>query len=69
MNEHIIEAIGKAKIVIKDGKVVEVGEPEIDYCPLFHKHRNMETLTKEAIKDNIEFRIKDFLECVPHKEK
>ena len=68
MDEHIIEAIGKAKIVIKDGKVVEVGEPEIDYCPLFHKHRNMETLTKEAIKDNIEFRIKDFGMCTPQRE-
>jgi hypothetical protein len=39
MDEHIIEAMGKSKIVIRNGKVVEVGDSKIDYCPLFHKHR------------------------------
>ena len=37
MDEHVIEALGRAKITIKDGKVVDVGEPMIEYCPLFHK--------------------------------
>ena len=39
MDEHIIEALGKTRVRIKDGKVVEVGEPKIDYCPIFDKYR------------------------------
>ena len=38
---HIMEALGRAKVVVKNGKVVEVGEPLIKYCPLFAKHRNI----------------------------
>lgn len=63
MGEHIIEALGKSKIVIKDGKVVSVEDPIIDYCPLFDKYRGIKKLTKESIKENIEFRIKDFGMC------
>jgi hypothetical protein len=33
-DEHIIEAIGRCRIVIRDGKVVEVGEAVIKDCPL-----------------------------------
>ena len=55
-----MEALGKSKVVVKNGKVVEVGEPLIRYCPLFAKHRGMDELNKETIKKNIEFRIKDF---------
>ena len=65
MDEHIIEAMGKAKVIIKDGKVIEVGEPLIEYCPLFHKHRGIEKLDKESIKENMQFRIDDFGMCSP----
>lgn len=68
MDEHVIEAMGKARIVIKDGKVVEVGEPQIKYCPLFHKYRGIEELDSESIKENIEFRIADFGMCTPQRE-
>ena len=63
MNEHVMEALGKAKVVIKDGKVVEVGEPKIKYCPLFHKYRGIEEITPEAIQENMQFRIQDFGMC------
>ncbi len=63
MDEHVIEALGKARIVVKNGKVVEVGEPQINYCPLFDKYRGIKELTLEAIKENIEFRIQDFGMC------
>ena len=33
-DEHIIEAIGRCRVVIRDGKVVEVGEAMIKDCPL-----------------------------------
>lgn len=63
MDEHVIEALGKTKVRVKDGKVVEVGEPKIDYCPIFDKYRGIKELTPENVKDNIQFRIKDFGMC------
>lgn len=63
MDEHVIEALGKAKVKVKNGKVVEVGEPKIDYCPIFDKYRGIKEFTPEAIKENIEFRIEEFGMC------
>ena len=63
MDKHVIEALGRAKITVQDGKVVDVGEPMIEYCPLFHKHRGIEKLTPEEIENNIQFRIDDFGMC------
>lgn len=63
MDEHIIDALGRSLVTIKDGKVVDITEPKVEYCPLFHHHRGIEELTKEAIKENIEFRIADFGMC------
>ncbi|XRP96814.1 methanogenesis marker 8 protein [Methanocaldococcus sp. 16A] len=60
MSRHVMEALGKAKVIVENGKVVEITEPEIKYCPLFAKHRGIKEITKESIKENIEFRIKDF---------
>ncbi|MBC7101072.1 MAG: DUF2099 family protein [Methanobacteriales archaeon] len=68
MDEHIIEALGRAKIIIKDGRIVSLGEPMIKYCPLFHKYRGIKELNKETIRENIEFRIRDFGMCTPERE-
>ena len=68
MDEHVIEALGKARVVVRDGKVVEVGEPKINYCPLFDKHRGIKEFTHDAIKENIEFRILDFGMCTPERK-
>ncbi|MDR3222601.1 MAG: DUF2099 family protein [Methanobrevibacter sp.] len=68
MDEHVVEAMGKTKILIRDGKVVEVGDPKIDYCPLFHKKRGIEKLNKDVVKENMEFRIADFGMCSPNRE-
>lgn len=65
MDEHVIEAMGKSKIHIKKGKVVEVSKPEIDYCPLFEKYRGIKKLDSDSITENIEFRIEDFGMCTP----
>lgn len=62
-DEHIIEALGKTRIVVRNGKVIEVGEPKIEYCPLFDKYRGIKKLTPESARENIEFRIKDFGMC------
>ena len=63
-----MEALGKAKVVIKDGKVVEVGEPKIKYCPLFHKYRGIEEITPETIQKNMQFRIDDFGMCTANRK-
>jgi len=68
VDEHVMEALGKAKVVIKDGKVVKVEEPLIDYCPLFHKYRGIEKLTPQVIKENMEFRIDDFGMCTSQRK-
>ncbi|MGB9937815.1 MAG: methanogenesis marker 8 protein [Methanobacterium sp.] len=68
MDEHVIEALGKARVVVRDGKVVEVGEPKINYCPLFDKYRGIKEITPETVKENIEFRIQDFGMCTPDRK-
>ena len=68
MSEHIIEALGKSKITIKDGEVIDVTEPEVEYCPLFDHHRGIKKLTKEVIAENIQFRIDDFGMCTPERQ-
>ena len=68
MSEHIIEALGLSRIIIKDGKVVSVSEPEVEYCPLFDHHRGIKKLTKEVIEKNIQFRIDDFGMCTADRQ-
>lgn len=63
MARHVMECLGKARVVIEDGKVLEVGEPQVKYCPLFEKYRGIKELTPEAIRENMEFRIKAFGMC------
>lgn len=64
----MIEALGKTRIVIEDGKIVEVGQPEIEYCPLFAKHRGIVEITPDVVRENIEFRIKDFGMCTSNRK-
>ena len=68
MSEHIIEALGLSQITIKNGKVVDVTEPEVEYCPLFDHHRGIKKLTPEIIENNIQFRIDDFGMCTPNRQ-
>ena len=68
MDKHVIEALGRARITVRDGKVVDVGEPKIEYCPLFHKHRGIEKLTLDKIEENIQFRIDDFGMCKSNRQ-
>lgn len=59
-DRHVMEALGKTRVVVENGKVVEVGEPQTDYCPIFAKVRNIKQFTPESVRANIEFRINDF---------
>lgn len=62
-DRHVFEAMGKARVVVEEGKVVEVGKPLITYCRLWEKRRGLSELNEQEIKDNIEFRIRDFGMC------
>jgi putative methanogenesis marker protein 8 len=55
---HEMELLGKTKVKVKDEKVVETGEPLIEWCPLFDKVRGIKRVTPEAASDNMAFRIK-----------
>ena len=54
-----MEALGKAKVYIQNGKIIKIEEPKLKYCPLFNKKKNIKTIDKESIKNNIEERIKN----------
>ncbi len=57
---HIMEVQGKTRVVVENGKVVEVGTPVTEYCPIFDKVRGVKKFTPKTAKENVEFRIKDF---------
>ncbi|MDO9324507.1 MAG: DUF2099 family protein [Methanoregula sp.] len=68
-DEHIIEAIGKCRVVVRNGKVVEVGKPIINDCPLAKRFAfPVPEITPEAVKANIENRIRAFGMCTPARE-
>ncbi len=56
---HVMELFGKTRVVVKDGKVVEVGEPIADWCPVFSKVAQVSKLTREEAKKNMEYRIRE----------
>jgi putative methanogenesis marker protein 8 len=66
---HIIEAIGKTRVVVRGGRVVEVGEPMIAGCPLARRFRHpVLDMTPEEIRVNIEERIRTFGYCTKDRE-
>ena len=68
-DEHVIEAIGKCRVVIQNGQVVEVGEALIRDCPLAKRFAYpIPDIQQESVKANIEYRIKAFGMCTPGRE-
>lgn len=69
MDEHVIEAIGRCRIVIRNGNVVEVGEAIIQDCPLAKRFAHpVPDIKKESVIVNIAHRIKAFGMCTPNRE-
>ncbi len=56
---HVMELFGKTRVVVKDGKVVEVGEPVAQWCPVFSKTAGVLRLTALEAKKNMEYRIRE----------
>jgi putative methanogenesis marker protein 8 len=68
-DEHILEAVGRCRVVIRDGKVVEVGEARITTCPLTRKFAYpVSAPDKDSVKANIEYRITTWGMCTPRRE-
>ncbi len=68
VDEHIIEAIGRCRIIIQNGKVVEVGEAQIKDCPLARRFAYpVPDLNRESVKANIEYRIHSWGMCTPER--
>ena len=68
MNDrHVIEALGKAEVVIENGKITYIGEPVVDYCSIFDNGQHNGDLTKEFIKSNINKGIDEFGMCTPQR--
>ena len=67
-DRHVFETLGKARVVIEDGEVVEIGKPVLSYCPLWEKMRGIKELNRQVIKENVEFRIRDFGMCTADRE-
>lgn len=58
-DEHVMEALGKARVIVKKGKVVEAGESSLVECPLARRFaRPVKSFDKDSIRANIEERIK-----------
>lgn len=67
-DRHVMECLGMSRVVIEDGKVIEVGEPVVKFCPLFKKYRNIDEITPDVVRSNIEFRIDSFGMCTDDRE-
>ncbi|WAI01500.1 methanogenesis marker 8 protein [Methanogenium organophilum] len=65
-DEHIIEAAGRARVIVRDGQVVSVGPARIQSCPLAARFaKPVKHFTEEEIRRNIEGRIAEFGMCTP----
>nr|WP_209675672.1 methanogenesis marker 8 protein [Methanolinea mesophila] len=63
-----MEAIGRCRIVIRDGKIIEVGTPLIRSCPLARRFGiPVDPITPENVRENIEYRMKTFGLCTPER--
>lgn len=52
--------MGKTRIVVKDDKIIEVGEPEIEWCPLIAKLSGIQKITSEEVERNVEYKIREY---------
>lgn len=59
-SRHVMELQGRTRVVVENGKVIEVGTPMTEYCPIFDKVRGVRKFTPATVRENMEFRIRDF---------
>ncbi len=61
-DRHVWE-IGKAKVVISDGKVISISEPLIKYCPIHEAWIGRKDHSVESITKHSQWKIRDFGLC------
>jgi putative methanogenesis marker protein 8 len=68
-DEHVFETVGKCRVTVRHGQVVEVCEPRIKGCPLAKRFEiPVAEISSEAIKKNIEQRIHSFGMCTARRK-
>ncbi|MDH7593201.1 MAG: DUF2099 family protein [Methanomicrobiales archaeon] len=68
-DEHVIETLGKTRIVIRGGSIAEIGEPKIRRCPLARRFsRPVHTLEPDVIRESVEARIQEMGMCTEQRE-
>ncbi|UYZ40493.1 MAG: DUF2099 family protein [Candidatus Methanospirare jalkutatii] len=65
-DRHVLELLGKTRVVIERGKVVEVGEPLVRYCPLWEK-LGIKRIDSDVVRSRVEFQMRDFGLCSPNR--
>jgi len=65
-DRHVLELLGKTRVVIERGKVVEVGEPLVRYCPLWEK-LGIKRIDSDVVRSRVEFQMRDFGLCLPNR--
>jgi putative methanogenesis marker protein 8 len=64
-----MEAIGRCRVIVRDGKVIEVGVPMVKSCPLARRFGlPVDPITPERVRENIEHRIRSFGLCTPERQ-
>ena len=53
-DRHVIETLGKVRVVIENGEITEVGSSEMKYCPMFHAMHKVDELNEEFIRKALE---------------
>lgn len=66
-DKHVIEALGKAEVIIEDGVITSIGNPVVDYCSIFEKYQDNGDLTEDFIRKNITKRINEFGMCTSNR--
>ncbi len=68
-DEHIFETVGKCRVTVRHGKVVEICEPRIMGCPLAKRFEvPVDEISEEAVKKTIEQRIRSFGMCTARRK-
>lgn len=57
---HIMEILGKTRVVVRDGKVTDVGQPKVKWCPLWNKATGVDDIDSGTARQDMERRISEF---------
>ncbi|OKY78393.1 MAG: hypothetical protein BTN85_0884 [Candidatus Methanohalarchaeum thermophilum] len=66
-NKHVLELLGRTKVILRDGKIESIDEPIIDFCPLMKKMKGVDSIKGMAEKQ-IETCKREFGFCTPNRE-